>query len=92
MQRVKEYKELEEKHRGLLNEKEKKVKIIESLQREIASIRSDKSLISKNLDEPTKMFREISDKCLQNYHKVLELEGQSLGLQTDRVGRSKVSI
>ena len=29
------------------------------------------------------MSQEISDKCLQNYHKVLELEGQSLGLQTE---------
>ena len=29
------------------------------------------------------MSEEISDKCLQNYHKVLNLEGQSLGSQTE---------
>ena len=82
-QGVKVYKELDEKHGRLLNEKEEQRMIIESLQREVASLRSEKSLISKNLDETTQMSQEISDKCLQNYHKVLELEGQSLGLQTE---------
>ena len=80
---VKKYRELEEKHRRLLNEKEEQGMIIESLQREVASLRSEKSLISRNLDETTQMSQEISDKCLQNYPKVLEPEGQSLGLQTE---------
>ena len=80
---VNKYKELEEKYRVLLNEKEEQGKIIESMQREIASLRNEKSLISKNLVENTKMSQEISDKRLQNYNKVLELEGQSLGLQTE---------
>ena len=40
---VNKYKELEEKYRVLLNEKEEQGKIIESMQREIASLRNEKS-------------------------------------------------
>jgi hypothetical protein len=69
---------LEEKRSELAKEKEEQGGVIESLQGEIASLRDEKSLLSLRLDMTTEFSRDISENCLQNYWRVLDLENQSL--------------
>jgi len=74
-----QHSDLEEKHSQLLNEKEEQGLLNQSMQAEIASLRSERSLLSKSLNETTaRISQELSEKCLRNDELQTELAAAKL--------------
>ena len=79
----KKYRELEERHLALLKDTEEQENMILSLQTENDSLGNENSFFLQSFNEEIKRSQKISEKCLKNDQRVLYLECQSLGWQTE---------
>ena len=68
---------------ALLKDTEEQENMILSLQTENDSLGNENSFFLQSFNEEIKRSQEISEKCLKNDQRVLYLECQSLGWQTE---------